>query len=71
LTRLVRVAKTRLKVAVFSIVCGRRVRVAAKGPRKELLRVESLEWKELEEGNAETLSAQRFCGEGWAGGTGW
>jgi hypothetical protein len=57
------VANTRLKVAVFSIVCGRRVRVAVKGLREEPFRIESRKSKEQEEVNAETLSAERFRGE--------
>jgi len=71
LTRCVRVANTRLKVAVFSIVCGRRGRAAAKGLREELFRIESRKLKEPEEGNTETLCARRFRGEDWAAGTGW
>ena len=53
-------ANTRLKVAVFSMVCGRRVRVAGKGLTERRIKVDSLESKDLGEENAPAQRTQRL-----------
>ena len=64
LTRRVRVANTRLEVAVFSAICEERVRVAGKGLREEQFEVESSMLnggrKRSGKDNAETRRAQRW-----------